>query len=81
MDYSTESITQLANQMTAAFKVAVAQHLETGGKALTIAGLNYLRSRSLPMAMLYVDANNAPALHLYESLGFAPWDTDVMYRL
>ena len=37
MDYSTESITQLANQMTAAFKVAVAQHLETGGKALTIA--------------------------------------------
>jgi mycothiol synthase len=51
------------------------------GKALTIAGLNYLRSRSLPMAMLYVDANNTPALHLYESLGFAPWDTDVMYRL
>lgn len=37
MDYSTELITQLADQMTAAFKAAVAQHLETGGKALTIA--------------------------------------------
>lgn len=51
------------------------------GKALTIAGLNYLRSRGLPMAMLYVDADNSAALKLYESLGFAPWDTDVMYRL
>lgn len=37
MDYSTESITQLAAQMTAAFNAAIKQHLETGGKALTIA--------------------------------------------
>jgi hypothetical protein len=37
MDYNTESITQIAQQMTAAFKAAVAQHHETGGAALTIA--------------------------------------------
>jgi hypothetical protein len=37
MDYSTESITQLAQQMTAAFKAAVAQHLADGSQALTIA--------------------------------------------
>ena len=37
MDYSTESIAQLAQQMTAAFKAAVAHHLEGGGQALTIA--------------------------------------------
>jgi mycothiol synthase len=51
------------------------------GRTLTIAGLAYLRSRGLPMAMLYVDADNAAAIALYESLGFAPWDVDVMYRL
>jgi mycothiol synthase len=51
------------------------------GRALTIAGLVYLRARGLPMAMLYVDADNTPAIALYESLGFAPWDVDVMYRL
>ncbi|MBV5268365.1 MAG: hypothetical protein JZU67_07720, partial [Burkholderiaceae bacterium] len=30
--------------------------------------------------MLYVDANNQAAISLYESLGFAHWDTDVMFR-
>ncbi len=51
------------------------------GRALTVAGLSYLRLRGLPAAMLYVDADNVAALRLYESLGFAPWDTDVMYRI
>jgi mycothiol synthase len=51
------------------------------GRALTIAGLAHLRARGLPMAMLYVESDNTAALRLYESLGFAPWDIDVMYRL
>jgi mycothiol synthase len=31
--------------------------------------------------MLYVEADNAAAIALYESLGFARWDTDVMYQV
>jgi hypothetical protein len=37
MDYNTESITRIAQQMTEAFQAAVAQHLQTGAAALTIA--------------------------------------------
>ena len=50
------------------------------GRALTLAGLQYLRSMDLPQAMLYVDATNSPAVHLYSSLGFARWDTDVEFQ-
>jgi mycothiol synthase len=49
-------------------------------KLLSIKGLEYLRGKGLPAAMLYVDANNQAAISLYESLGFAHWDTDVMFR-
>lgn len=49
-------------------------------RALSIRGLEHLRSQSLSAAMLYVDADNAAAIGLYESLGFAHWDTDVMFR-
>ncbi|MCP2346413.1 mycothiol synthase [Nonomuraea roseoviolacea] len=49
------------------------------GKALTLAGLSHLRSRGLAQAMLYVDGTNTAAIRLYESLGFARWDADVMY--
>ncbi|MFL6238265.1 MAG: mycothiol synthase [Actinomycetes bacterium] len=49
------------------------------GRVLTVAGLRYLRSRGLTQAMLYVDEANRSAIHLYESLGFAHWDTDVSY--
>ena len=51
------------------------------GRALTIAGLAHLRALGLGQAMLYVEADNAPAIALYESLGFARWDTDVMYQV
>jgi mycothiol synthase len=49
------------------------------GRALTLVGLRYLRSRGLLQAMLYVDESNTPAIRLYESLGFAHWGTDVMF--
>jgi mycothiol synthase len=49
-------------------------------KLLSIRGLEHLRSKGLPAAMLYVDADNKAAISLYESLGFAHWDTDVMFR-
>lgn len=48
-------------------------------KALTLLGLAHLRSRGLPAAMLYVDAENTPAVRLYETLGFRVWDSDVMF--
>lgn len=50
------------------------------GRALVLAGLAHLRSRGLAQAMLYVDAQNTTAIRLYESLGFARWDTDILYR-
>jgi mycothiol synthase len=49
------------------------------GRALTVLGLRHLRAGGLTQAMLYVDESNRAAIRLYESLGFAHWDTDVSY--
>jgi mycothiol synthase len=49
------------------------------GRALTLIGLRYLRAQGLSDVMLYVDATNAPAIRLYESLDFTHQDTDVMF--
>ena len=49
------------------------------GRALTVAGLRHLRGLGLAQAMLYVEADNAAARAVYRALGFAPWDTDVMF--
>ncbi len=41
------------------------------GRALTVAGLDHLhRVHHAPIGMLYVESTNAPALALYERLGF-----------
>jgi mycothiol synthase len=50
------------------------------GRALTLAGLGYLRDRGLAEAMLYVEEDNVPAIRMYEGLGFTLWSTDAMYR-
>ena len=49
------------------------------GRALTVAGLRYLRDRGLGTAMLYVESDNAAAQAVYRGLGFAHWDADVMF--
>ncbi|MEU2512322.1 mycothiol synthase [Streptomyces syringium] len=50
------------------------------GKALTTIGLRHLAGQGLPTAMLYVDADNKPAVTVYERLGFQVYETDLMYR-
>lgn len=49
-------------------------------KSLAVAGLNHLRAQGLSAALLYVDRDNLAAIKLYESIGFAHWDTDVMFQ-
>ncbi|MCQ8769058.1 mycothiol synthase [Streptomyces telluris] len=50
------------------------------GKSLTAIGLRHLAGQGLPTAMLYVDADNAAAVAVYEGLGFQIHETDLMYR-
>ncbi len=40
------------------------------GTQLTLAGLDSIADRGVTMAMLYVDADNTPAVSMYERLGF-----------
>jgi mycothiol synthase len=51
------------------------------GRALTLVGLRHLAAdRGVKTAMLYVDADNTPAVKVYEHLGFTVHETDLMYR-
>ena len=56
-----------------------AQGLRLGG-ALTDLGLAHLRSRGLGEVLLYVEEDNAAAVHLYESRGFTRSAVDVSWR-
>jgi mycothiol synthase len=49
------------------------------GRALTIIGLEYLRSRGLDTVMLYVDGDNEAAIRTYSALGFTKLKADVLY--
>jgi mycothiol synthase len=51
------------------------------GRALTVAGLRWLHDeRGITTGMLYVDASNAPAVTLYEQLGFTVDHVDRAYH-
>ena len=51
------------------------------GRTLTAIGLRHLAvERGLRTAMLYVDADNGPAVAVYERLGFTVHETDLMFR-
>jgi mycothiol synthase len=51
------------------------------GGALTTIGLRHLAvERGMPTAMLYVDADNGPAVSVYARLGFRTHEVDLMYR-
>ena len=59
--------------------VSPSQQGRSLGRALTVAGLRYLRGRGLDQAMLYVEGDNEAARAVYRGLGFTWWDTDVMF--
>lgn len=51
------------------------------GRLLTLIGLHHLRDRGLDCVLLYVEADNAPAIAVYRRLGFRHVTTDALYRL
>jgi mycothiol synthase len=72
-----------AEQLGEVYVLGVAPGEQGGGLggALTTIGLRHLaRERGLPIAMLYVDADNAPAMAVYARLGFTTHEADLMYR-
>ena len=55
-------------------------HGQGWGRSLTVAGLESLAQRGVPVGMLYVDAANEGAVALYRALGFEVDHVDRSYR-
>jgi mycothiol synthase len=55
------------------------RHGEGWGRALTVAGLQWLSGQGLSVGMLYTDASNTTAVALYRSLGFSVDHIDRSY--
>jgi mycothiol synthase len=51
------------------------------GRALVLAGLDWLHAQGIADAMLYVEDDNAPARHLYRSMGFVEHHAHRWWRL
>ena len=49
------------------------------GRPMVVTGLQWLTDQGLRTGMLYVDAGNQPAVHLYKSLGFEVEHSDQAY--
>ena len=64
------------------YVVAIDPQAQGGGlgRALTLRGLHHLRDQGLGSVQLYVEADNAAAVRIYERLGFAVVGVDVQYR-
>jgi mycothiol synthase len=54
-------------------------HSQGWGKALTVAGLEWMATRGVTHGMLYVTGSNTAAVKLYESLGFTVDHVDRSY--
>jgi mycothiol synthase len=50
------------------------------GRQLLLAGLSYLKSKSLRVAVLTVDSENKAARVLYKSVGFELWKSSLWYE-
>jgi mycothiol synthase len=50
------------------------------GGALLTRGLRHLYAHRCPAVILYVEGDNAPAVHLYERDGFRRFDLDIQWR-
>ncbi|MEJ5998956.1 mycothiol synthase [Corynebacterium sp. H130] len=50
------------------------------GKVITLLGVDYLQKNGSEQVILYVEADNAAAVTVYERLGFAVKESHVLYR-
>jgi mycothiol synthase len=57
-----------------------AHHGHGWGRALTVAGLQFMAGSGVPVGMLYADATNVSAVALYRALGFTVDHVDRSYR-
>jgi mycothiol synthase len=55
------------------------RHSEGWGRALTVAGLEWMAKKGITDGMLYTTGSNVPAVRLYESLGFTINHVDRSY--